>query len=174
MKKTNITLICAIGLLSITIIFLLVWVGCTLQARARMPLCTDFADRTTINIKGMLRQTPRFVERRLSHLESMSIISAEHMEILNFRLEDGGRLKVNFRDGYAIGFTLYHNVPFHTAYRSIEVLGFNRYELRDEQIKPYSHEWTAFTSDRRELKIYALRESDFDCWTMAQAFIVSN
>ena len=143
-----------------------------MYAQRKAPLCSDFVNRTTINVKAMLMKTPRFVERRLAYLESMSIIDSEHMEILNFRLEDGGRLKVNFRDGYAIGFTVYHNVPFHTAQRSVEILGFKRYELRHEQIQPYSHTWTAFTQDKRELKIYALRNSDFECWTMAQVFMI--
>ena len=115
MPRKHVNIILSIGIIIFLVVTMCLLIGCTMYAQRKAPLCSDFVNRTTINVKAMLMKTPRFVERRLAYLESMSIIDSEHMEILNFRLEDGGRLKVNFRDGYAIGFTVYHNVPFHTA-----------------------------------------------------------
>jgi hypothetical protein len=117
-------------------------------------------------------RSPDYIDRRLSHLDSETTVDAEHLQTTNYRLLDGARLKISFRDGLAIGFTIYHRLPFHTPMKSLEVLGFTRWELTNEEIRPYSHEWKYVTKEGRELKLYALRDADFPCYRMAQAFVV--
>ena len=146
--------------------------GCAFSGQGRPRLCSDYGDRTTIDIVPLLMRSPDYIDRRLSHLDSETTIDAEHLQTTNYRLLDGSRLKISYRDGLAIGFTIYHRIPFHTPMKSLEVLGFTRWELTNEEIRPYSHAWKYVTNEQRELKLYALRDSDFACYRMAQAFVV--
>ena len=146
--------------------------GCAFPGQGRPRLCSDYGNRTTIDIVPLLMRSPDYIDRRLSHLDSETMIDAVHLQTTNYRLLDGSRLKISFRDGLAIGFTIYHRIPFHTPMKSLEVLGFTRWQLTNEEIKPFSHEWKYVTKEQQELKIYAIRASDFACYTMAQAFVV--
>ena len=174
MKNRHVNVVLLVSIIALLVaIVLVLYSGCTLPYQRPLRLCSDYADRTTIDIDPLLRKTPDYIERRLSHLDSLSIVDSEWLQISNYRLPDGSRLKISFRDGYSIGFTRYHRMPYHTALKSLETFGFSRWELRNEEIKPYSHVWTVITRDGYELKVYALSESDFECWTMVQAFIVN-
>ena len=110
--------------------------GCAFPGRGGPRLCSDYGDRTTIDIVPLLMRSPDYIDRRLSHLDSETTIDAEHLQTTNYRLLDGSRLKISFRDGLAIGFTIYHRIPFHTPMKSLEVLGFTRWELTNEEIRP--------------------------------------
>lgn len=170
-KQINIIILIAITVLLLAI-GITIWIGCTNLAQRTPPLCSDYESRTKIDIEPLLMKRPAYIARRLSHLEVYSIIDSEHRQIDNYRLTDGSRLKVTYRDGLSIGFTIYHRIPYHTAAKSLETFGFNNYQLRHEEILPYSHTWTVNIRENRELKVYALRDIDFECYTMAQAFVI--
>lgn len=117
--------------------------------------------------------SPSYIDRHLQHLDTQTIIDTEQLQHTNYLLDDGSRLKVTYRDGYSIGFTLYHSHPFNTALKSLEPLGFLKWEVTNEEILPYSHSWDFVTNEGKKLKIYAMRDADFECWTFTQAFVIS-
>ena len=56
------------------LLIMTLFAGCAFPGQGRPRLCSDYGDRTTIDIVPLLMRSPDYIDRRLSHLDSETTI----------------------------------------------------------------------------------------------------